>query len=416
MFRAVVWTLRQRRYVALAIGMLLIALVCIGMGTFEIHRYQEKTHDNAVLRANARVRAVPLTSALVPLVGDGPAPTSAGIRYRTVTAAGRYLPAAQAYVASQIQGGRQGFYVLTPLRTPAGVLLVVRGFVPATSDETRPARIAAPPAGRVRLTGWLQTPQTSSDRLGQLGHREIRSINPGEQAARLGASTFNAYLTLAAHQPGTAGLTPVPRPGLSNPTGGAAEWQLLAYVVQWFAFAALALIAPFLFSRAEVREARRRFLGVDEAAVELDADAAVPAALAAGSSPDTSGGELAVRGSGALARRGESDADRWERAVRLADRYGRSLGPDAGPELARSAGAAPPAPRRAPVRNSAAAPHRSEDDYHGSYNDYLWQLALADGAAPAVEPPAAASDGPGALDLPEPRPIERDRSAPGDSH
>jgi hypothetical protein len=203
---------------------------------------------------------------------------------------------------------------------------------------------------------------------------------------------------------------------LSNPTGGAAEWQLLAYVVQWYAFAALALLAPFLFSRADVRDARHRFLGVDEDANELDA--AVPAALAAGSPAETSGGELAVRGSGALARRGESDADRWERAVRLADRYGRSLGPDAGPELARSARDATHAPRPAPVRNSAAVPHRSEDDYHGSYNDYLWQLALADGEAPAVEPPApppAASDGPRQLDLPEPRPIERDRSAPGDS-
>ena len=37
-----------------------------------------------------------------------------------------------------------------------------------------------------------------------------------------------------------------------------------------------------------------------------------------------------------------------------------------------------------PVPNSAAQPHRSHDGYHGSYNDYLWQLALADGELPQV--------------------------------
>jgi cytochrome oxidase assembly protein ShyY1 len=408
------WTLRQRRYAALAVTMLFIAMICVGAGTFEIHRYNEKVHDNGALRDNAHAAAVPLTSRLVPLVGHGRSPEASAILYRTVTATGRYLPAAEAYVAGKTQAGRQGFYVLTPLRTAAGVLPVVRGFVAATAAETRPAQIPAPPRGNVEVTGWLQPAQTSSDRLGQLGHGEITSINPAQQARRLGAPTYDAYLALNARAPGAAGLRIVSRPGLSNPTGGAAEWQLLSYVVQWYAFAALALLAPFLFSRAEVREARRRFLGIEPGTEEFDH--AAPTAL--GAIQDRSGAELAVPGARALARRGESAAQRWERAARLADRYGRSLGPDGGPALAQQAGEPSAASsERAPVLDSSAAPHRSEDDYHGSYNDFLWQLALADGEAPAVDAPELPTDERDMsrhLDAPRPRPIERDRSAPHD--
>jgi cytochrome oxidase assembly protein ShyY1 len=404
-----VWTLRQRRYAALVVTMLIIALICIGAGTFEIHRYHEKVHDNAVLRANARAPAVPLSRAPVALVGRRQADAST-IRYRTISASGRFLPRAEQYVTGNVQAGRQGFYVLTPLRTATGVLLVVRGFVPATPAETRPARVAPAPTGQVQVTGWLQPAQPSSDQLGRLGHGEITSINAAEQRARLEAPTYDAYLTLKARQAGSAGLRVVPQPGLSNPTGGAEEWQLIAYVVQWYAFAALALLAPFLFSRAEVREARRRFLGIEPGTEDFDA--ASPAAI--GTADDRSGAELAVRGVGTLARRDESVESRWARAQRLADRYGRSLGPDAGPELARQSGdRSPTSAARAPVMDSAATPHRSEDDYHGSYNDYLWQLALADGASPAVaaaEPPVRNDE----FDAPQPRPIERDRSAPHD--
>jgi hypothetical protein len=50
------------------------------------------------------------------------------------------------------------------------------------------------------------------------------------------------------------------------------------------------------------------------------------------------------------------------------------------------------------VPDSSVVPHRSHDSYHGSYNDYLWQLGLADGAAqpdivgPEPKPAAVESD------------------------
>jgi cytochrome oxidase assembly protein ShyY1 len=377
-FRALVWTLQQRRYRALALAGLIVAVICVGIGTFEIHRFQDKRHDNSVLRTNAHAAGVPLTTSLVPLTGRGVAPSANAIRYRHVTVRGRYVAALQQYVANKTQHGRQGFYVLTPLRMSDATLLVVRGFVAANNDETRPKDVTAPPTGDVQLAGWLQTVDTADDQNGRLGHGEIMSINPDQQVGRIGSPVFQASLTLTAHQPGTAGVALVPLPGLGNPTGGAAEWQLLSYVIQWYAFAVLALLMPFLVSRAEVRDARHRYLGIDPARAQLDAAASAPREIAA-ASPSNSA--LVARGRGEMVRRAQ-DAQRVERAARLADRYGRSLGID--PEAALAA-APPDTERVAPgavVRDSSTTLHRSADEYHASYNDYLWQLALADGGLP----------------------------------
>lgn len=376
MFRRALWTLRQSRYRGLAALMVVVALACVGLGTFEIHRYHEKTHDNGALRTNAAAAQVPLTTSLVPLVGHGPAPSSSAIEYRHVSVVGRYLPGAQQYVGNQSRGGNEGFWVLTPLRSRSGVVLVVRGFVAAAASGNRPAHVAAPPSGQVRVAGWLQTGDTSSDDFGQLPDRELDTVNPKEQAARTDLPTFAAYLVLAAHQPGTAGVAALAKPDLSNPTGGASEWQLFSYVIQWYAFALLALAAPFLFARSDVREARRRYLGIEPGEEEFG----LPSAPAL---PAGSGSELVLRETGGLAVRDPEWEAHVARAVRLADRYGHSLGPDPLPNR-------PPMRRadalRGPVLDSSTGVHRSEDEYHAAYNDFLWELALADGNIPAVGP------------------------------
>ena len=383
-----VWTLRQPRYATLAAIMLVLALGCIAAGTFELHRFHEKRHDNGTLRANYHSAAVPLTTALVPVTAAGKAPGVLAIRYCTVTARGVFDPGGEQFLDDQSQGGHQGFLVLTPLRTPSGVLLVARGFVASTANGSRPTDVPAAPTGTVTVRGRLQTASQSDDHAGRLPRQEITAVNPTRQASRLDAPVFQAYVTLAAGGAGTTGLGPLPAPDLSNPTGGAGELQLLSYVVQWYVFALLAVIAPFVFARADAKEARRRFLGLDDDDVEFDLAARAPElrAVTAGSgatalsgSPDLS---PAVRERAELARAG-ADAQ-WQHAERLADRYGRSLGPrpDADRSLRRERPLVEPS-----APDSSVAPHRSGDDYHGTYNDYLWSLAMADGNIPEVLEP-----------------------------
>lgn len=409
MFRNGLWALRQRRYATLAALMFVVALLCVAAGTWQITRYQEKVHDNNALRANDHAAAVPLTTALVPLVGQGAAPSADAIRYRTVRVSGSYLPGTQ-FVQFSDANDNNGFAVLNPFRTREGVLLVARGFVPQTANATPPGNLPAPPSGQVTITGQLQTPDTGNDGAGQLPDAELTKINPTEQAGRLSAPVYNTYLALNSGQPGAAKLQPLPAPDMSNPAGGAAEWQHLAYIIQWYVFALLALAAPFIVARHEVREAQQLYLGYDPDAAEIDAELDAPADRPA----LTAGGDLVLRERGGLARLGEPTQEQWERAARLADRYGRSLGRGHEP----TAGAPLPVrrPRREPAIGheyrpvtSATHPARSRDSYHAEYNDYLWQLAMADGDLPAVVLPGDEAEQP--RQRPEPVVIDADPEA-----
>jgi hypothetical protein len=263
--------------------------------------------------------------------------------------------------------------VLTPLRTSTGTRLVARGVVAARSDGTPPTDVSAPPAGPVQVIGRLQTPSSSNDAAAALGGGLIASINPVQQAARLAEPVYNAYLSLNAAQPGTSGLTALPAPDLSNPAGGAYVWQHFAYIIQWYLFALLALAAPFVIARHEVYEARRDYLGLDPARQQLDELDELDAfgELESGGAGADAGGALVRRDDATLARRGDPTPEQWQRAARLADRYGRSLGTDYG---------SGPGRRGAKVRSGAGRvrPPQADDGQHGSYNDYLAGLAQAD--------------------------------------
>jgi cytochrome oxidase assembly protein ShyY1 len=408
--------MRQPRYSKLAALMVVLAVGCILAGTWQISRYRESVRDNDALRGNAHAAATALTAGLVPLVGHGAAPTREAIRFRTVTVTGTYLAVPAQFLDTTTSSGQPGFAVVAPVRTDDGVVLVSRGTVAATTDGTPPHVPAVSAARPVRLTGRLETPATSNDRAGSLPDGQIASINPAQQAARLRTSVYQAYVKLSADQPGSVGT--VTKPDLSNPAGGAYEAQHLAYIVQWYAFAVLALLAPFLISRSEVRDARREYLGIDPGEDEFGLAVTDPTARLQLAADGTSNvvDALAVRDAGEVARHDTAARHLVARAERLSDRYGRSLGPD-------GVGAAPlPRPSRRgradrPVPNSASQPHRSSDGYHGSYNDYLWQLALADGDLPEVA--FGPSDGPSRIEPPraeppalEPRPIDQAPSEP----
>jgi cytochrome oxidase assembly protein ShyY1 len=282
--------LRQPRYAALSALMAIVALVCIAAGSWQIARFEQKRSENEHLRTNAHDPAVAVGS-LLPVVGHGGAPSPARLEFRTVTAAGRYEAAGQVLVRNRTVGDANGFLVLTPLRTADAVLLVARGFLPQPNSGQVPAP-PAPPAGTVRITARAHSPESRHDQAALLGGSQVESINPGDQARRLRVPVYNGYAELEAKQPGTAGLTALPGPDLSNPAGGALEPQHFAYVIQWYLFAALAVAAPFAMARAETKGRKP----------SIDFDAA--------SDPDQ---DTPAR------------SDEQRRAAKLADRYGRPV-------------------------------------------------------------------------------------------
>jgi cytochrome oxidase assembly protein ShyY1 len=283
--RANIRALREPRYASLAALMLLVAIVCVGAGTWQIARFDGKVHDNDAMRANAHSASEPIGKVL-PLVG-APAPSADAVRYRNVTATGRFDDAHTALVRLRNASGKDGSLVLTPFVTGGGELLVVRGLY---ADGRRTPVPAAPP-GQFTVSGRVQTSESNRDSAADVARGRVLSINAAAQAAHLHKPVYDGYAELLPGQPGTKNLIDIPGPDLSNPAGGAVEPQHFAYIIQWYLFALLALAAPFAMMRADRRE---RAASGDESSAQPGQPAA----------PQT---------------------DEQRRSAKLADRYGRTV-------------------------------------------------------------------------------------------
>ncbi len=252
------------RYLRLAALMVLVATICVAAGTWQIQRLIEKHDANVLLRSNAEGPAAPVQDVLASTpAGPTASPASAAAaaqthhaQFRTVTATGAYVVDAQVLVREQTVDDTVGYLVLTPLRTVAAAgsagtdLLIVRGFLPALGDQTPTP--AAPPTGSVTVQARVQPADTADDELGRVPG-QVRQINASQLAARLHTPVYDGYAELLAGQPGTAGLTVIPDPDLSNAAGGAVEPQHVAYIIQWYLFALIALAAPLVMARGDAQ-------------------------------------------------------------------------------------------------------------------------------------------------------------------
>jgi cytochrome oxidase assembly protein ShyY1 len=243
------------RYVAQTVVCLLLAVSCIAAGLWQIHRYGEKRTDNSDLRHNADAPPVGVADLL-----STSRPADPALKLRTATATGRYEPAGQVLVRQREVEQRAGFLVVTPLRTPGGVLLVVRGFVPAVGSATQSPPVPPAPAGEVTVTGRVYPSEAPQATAATLPVGQVARIDVAALGRRLGGGpTYGGYLELVSSQPAeSAALVAIPAPDLSNPAGGAVEGQHLAYIVQWFFFGLLALAAPILLPILDRRAQQAR--------------------------------------------------------------------------------------------------------------------------------------------------------------
>lgn len=169
-------------------------------------------------------------------------------------------------------GDRTGFLVVTPLRTSAGVLPVVRGWTASAS-----AAAVRAPSGTVRLVGSLQASEQS-------GPLPPGTALPPKQLPYVATVTlldalrydpdelYDGYLALRTETP-AAGATPVPveASAATSSRAGFDRWRSLAYALQWWLFAGAAVF----FWAAVLRRAAR-----ERRAPQLARDADLPPLLA----------------------------------------------------------------------------------------------------------------------------------------
>lgn len=215
---------------ALAVGLAVLAAVLLaGLGVWQLERREWKLA--LIAQVDARLNAPPV-----------PAPSSAspGDAYTRVEAQGRWRPRADTYVQAVTDLGG-GYWVLTPLDTAAGTILVNRGFVPAGQR----GRVAVP-SGQARVGGLL--------RLTEPGGGFLRSNDPAhERWYSRDVAAIGAARHLGRVAPYFIDADSKTSPGW--PRGGLTVVRFrnnhLMYAFTWFGLAGLAAWLAVLFAQSK---------------------------------------------------------------------------------------------------------------------------------------------------------------------
>jgi surfeit locus 1 family protein len=165
-----------------------------------------------------------------------------GARLENVSVAGTFLAKYTVLLDNKLRGGKAGYEVVTPLK-PAGAaapILVNRGWIEA--PRTR-ERLPEPrtPQGEVRIGGW---------KVERLPHAlEMGGGAAGKVRQNLDLKAFSQETGLAV-QPFFILQREGPDDGLARdwPRPDAGVQMHQSYAVQWYAFAALAVILAIVFS------------------------------------------------------------------------------------------------------------------------------------------------------------------------
>src|SRR3954451_1369516 len=137
---------------------LILIVVMINLGFWQLRRLQEKKDYNASVRANEALPVAPIDALLHP--GE---PTSRGkdLAFRRVTMTGTWVPGDEVIIRARSSNERPGVWVATPFKLASGdAVLVVRGFLPTQGTPDAVPADAEPPSGSATIEGLVQETQT----------------------------------------------------------------------------------------------------------------------------------------------------------------------------------------------------------------------------------------------------------------
>jgi surfeit locus 1 family protein len=221
---------RRRPRALPTLAMIAAVALCVWAARWQ----QDRMHAKEALAAQlARAQQLaPLDLAGLPEAADWSA-----LRYRQLTAAGEYRGAAQILIDNRVHRGRAGYHVVAPLALADGrIVLVNRGWIAQGPSRAQLPEVPAP-SGPVVVTGRVAIPEA--------GYLELAPPAPAGpvwqnlDTARFAAAAGMRVLPIVIEQT----RAPEPDDGLVRdwpaPDFGVEKHRI--YMVQWYAFAALAL-------------------------------------------------------------------------------------------------------------------------------------------------------------------------------
>ena len=217
-------------------------LLFSALGIWQLERRLWKL--DLIERVEARIAAPPTA---VPSRGAWTSLDPAEFEYRRMRVTGRFDHARETLVDALTERGA-GDWLLTPLVTRGGTILINRGFLPP--DKSKPAsRAAAQPQGELTVTGLMRATEP-----------EGRFLRPNQPAAD---RWFSRDVAAIAEKRGLTNVAPffidadaTPNPG-GHPIGGLTVVSFrnthLVYALTWFALAGLSLFGLVLTWRTSAK-------------------------------------------------------------------------------------------------------------------------------------------------------------------
>ncbi len=251
-------TLLAPRWLAWHAALVAALVAFIWLGSWQVDSFAKSDRRQAAADDQG---SAPLTEVLAP--GQR---LPAAVVGRTVTASGRYDDANQLLVPGRPLDGRDGFLVVTPLRTAEGVLPVNRGWVASPEDAA-----TGPIPGEVTVTGVVQPSESARDSqvdaLAPLPPGQIPYLATVQLLDALPYSPdelYDGYVVLDTQQPNAAVAPERVEPRALDDEVG--KWRNLGYGLQWWFFAAAAIFFWAAVIRRSLREQREPQEHRDEAA------------------------------------------------------------------------------------------------------------------------------------------------------
>lgn len=237
----------NRRSIRTAFGVVLAlggAALFIRLGFWQLHRLAERRAYNAQLARRLSDAPVPLDS----LPAD-----SALAKYRRVEVTGTFDYDHEIVLTGRSRDGSPGVYLITPLRPDSGgpAVLVNRGWVysPDAFDVPEPSRWREPE--HTTVNGYI-------DPLQPRPLRDPRSPTHPRSWRALDATRLPAAFPYPIRPYYIADLGNAKAPGapvrMTFPTMD--EGPHMSYAIQWFSFAAIAIVGMVILLRQERRGTR----------------------------------------------------------------------------------------------------------------------------------------------------------------
>lgn len=220
-----------------ALLVLVVAATCVRLGFWQLHRLEQRRARNAAIRSASALPVLVLSADSAAAVAADPS------RYlnRRVRVAGTYDPSREVVLRGRAREGAPGVHLVTPLRiagSPATVL-VNRGWVPSPDGATVD-RAPYRETGAHVVTGLLQEVPRTDDRGQPIPMRDgrdttYRRLDLAVVRARSPEPVLPLYVQELPDSGASGPPFRVPPPELD-------EGPHLSYAIQWFSFAAIAVV------------------------------------------------------------------------------------------------------------------------------------------------------------------------------